>query len=139
MITFEVEDKTPELMQKLEAAAGRFVRSAALHIEGAMKASMEEPKSGESYKRGEDGIHVASAPGESPAKDSSNFINSIEIFPEAALIASTLEARIGTVLEYPVYLEEGTDDIERRPLWDETVKNELPTLEARLKREILGV
>lgn len=128
-INVKVVDKTPELMQKLEAAIGRFVAKGAGHIEGRLKASMTEPKSGRLY-----GDHRASAPGESPAVDSGNLIGSIvQIFP------STLEALIGTPVEYAVYLETGTSRMAQRPLWEKTIADELPTLEKMLDKEIDGI
>ncbi len=128
------KDRTPELMQKLDAAIGRFVRNGAGYIEGQLKSSMAEPKSGRAYKRGKDGIHIASAPGESPAVDSSNLYGSIQqIFP------STLEALIGTPVEYAGYLEDGTDRMEARPLWQRTADDSLPTLESMLREEVEGI
>lgn len=131
MIEIKVDDKTPELMQKIEAAISRFVRKSALYIEGELKSSIAEPKSGRSYKRGKDKTHVASAPGESPASDSSNYIGSIQ-----TIIESSLEAKVGTNVEYAVYLEEGTATIEQRPLWEQTAKEVLPTLETLLANEL---
>lgn len=128
-IVVKIEDKTPELFQKMEAAIGRFVRKGAAFIEGALKTSMAEPKSGGRY-----GDHIASAPGESPAVDSGNLIGSItQIFP------STLEAKIGTPVEYALYLEDGTGRMAARPLWQRTATESLPTLEAMLRDELKGV
>lgn len=130
MIEIRVQDETPELMQKVNAAISRFVRKSALYIEGEIKSSMAEPKSGESYPRGKDKTHVASAPGESPAVDSSNLIGSImpQIFP--------LEAKVGTPVEYAIYLEEGTTRMDERPVWEKTATEFLPTLETLLTSEI---
>lgn len=127
MIEVDIKDKTPELMQKVEAAIGRFVKKGADVIEQALRASMAEPKTGRMY-----GKHRASAPGESPAVDSSNLIGSIaQVFP------STLEALIGTPVVYAGYLERGTDGrMAARPLWEVTAKESLPTLEKILDQEI---
>lgn len=114
-------------MQKLDAAIGRFVVKGAAYIEGQLKTSMAEPKSGKRY-----GDHIASAPGESPAIDSSNLVNSIVTLIEA----NSLEAKIGTPVEYSLFLEEGTTKMEQRPLWEKTAKDSLPTLENILKAEI---
>lgn len=131
MIRVTVDDDTPELFGKLEKAISRFVRKGITHIEGEIKSSIAEPKSGLEYKRG-DKVHVASAPGESPASDSSNYLNSIG----PAIFESTLEAKVGTPLEYPIYLEEETEDIAERPLWEKTQQEVLPTLETLLANEI---
>lgn len=125
-ITVTIKDKTPERLKGLEGAVERFVVKAAGHIEGELKASMAEPKSGRRY-----GKHTASAPGESPAIDSSNLTGSIAI-----LQANSLEAKIGTPVEYAVYLEEGTSNMAARPLWERTARESLPTLEQMLQNEI---
>lgn len=128
-IRVTVEDRTPELFQKLDAAIGRFVRKGIGFMEGRVKASMAEPKTGRQY-----GKHRASAPGESPAVDSGNLIGSIQqIFP------STLEGRVGTNVEYAIYLEQGTARMAARPLWEKTRTESLPTLEQMLDREIAGI
>lgn len=114
-------------MQKLEAAIGRFVVKGAAYVEGQLKSSMAAPKSGRRY-----GKHVASAPGESPAVDSSNLIGSIHTL----IAANRLEAKVGTPVQYAVFLEEGTSKMAPRPLWEKTAKDSLPTLENMLKAEI---
>lgn len=133
MITIRVRNATPELMQKLQAGVSRFIRKGAHYVEGKLKSSMAEPKSGRTYKRGKDGTHVASAPGESPAVDSSSYINDLK-----PVFENSLEARIGTVLDYPVLLEEGTPGgmIAPRPLWNKTLVDVLPTLETLLEAEL---
>lgn len=131
MIRVYIEDDTPELFAKVEKAVSRFIRKGTVYIEGELKSSIAEPKSGNSYPRGASGEHIASAPGESPASDSGNFIGSI-----GPPMFATLEAKIGTPLEYPVYLEEGTVHIEPRPLWEKTVQEVLPTLEVLLATEV---
>lgn len=128
-ISVTVKDRTPELMQKLEAAIGRFVRKGVLFLGGQVKAKMAEPKTGRMY-----GTHRASAPGEAPAVDSSNLIGSItEIFP------STLEGMVGTNVEYAIYLEQGTSRMAARPVWEKTRTESLPTLEQMLDAEIAGI
>ena len=129
-----VKDKTPELFQKLQAAISRFVRKAAGYIEGEIKSSMAEPKSGRSYPRGKDETHVASAPGESPAVDSSNLIGSI-----APIFENSLEALVGAAVEYAQFLEFGTSQMAQRPVWEKTVEESLPTLEAFLASEIKAI
>lgn len=128
-VTIRVSDKTPELMQKLQAGLERFVVKGAAYIEGQLKTSMAEPKSGRSYNRGNK-VHIASAPGESPAIDSSNLTGSI-----TTIMESSLEAKIGTPVEYAQWLEDGTEKMKPRPLWGVTAKGSLPTLEKILAAE----
>lgn len=130
-IKIKVTNKTPELMQKVEAATSRFVRKGVAAIEGEIKSSMAEPKSGREYERKGGRIHVASAAGESPANDYGDYDGTIQ-----SIFERTLEGKVGTPIEYALFLEEGTDDIEERPLWEKTAKEMLPTLEAMLEREI---
>ena len=128
-ITVTVSDKTPELFRKLDLAVRRFVVKAAAYIEGQVKSSMAEPKSGHRY-----GKHVASAPGESPAIDSSNLIGSIQKIIEK----NGLMARIGTPVEYAGWLEDGTSRMEARPVWEVERMEALPTLEKMLAAEVGG-
>jgi len=154
-IEVKVVDRTPELMQKLDAAIGRFVVKGSEHINREVRASMAEAKTGTMY-----GTHQASAPGESPAVDSGNYIGSIVI-----IYPSTFEALIGTPVEYALYLEEGTrppatrasrrkkdqqgpvlnmmgphmGGMAPRPLWEKTMTESLPTLENLLDAEIAGI
>lgn len=121
-----VQDKTPELFQKLEAGIGRFVVKGAHYIKGQLQADMAKPKSGKLYGR-----HRASAPGESPAVDSSNLITSI-----AVIMENLLEAKIGTPVEYSIWLEDGTSRMAARPLWDRVAKQSIPTLDTMLAQEI---
>lgn len=126
-ISISVKDKTPELLGKLEAAIRRYVAKAAAYIEGEVKASMGGPKSGQRY-----GTHIASAPGESPAIDSSNLIGSIQIVIEN----NGLMARMGTPVEYAPMLEDGTSRMAARPVWEVERIESLPTLEKMLKEEV---
>lgn len=130
-ITIRVTDKTPELFQKLEAAIGRFVVKGAAYVEGKWKLAMVTPKTGHVYHRG-DKIHIASAPGEAPAVDSSNYINSIEVL----ISENSLEAKIGTPVQYAAWLEDGTDRMAARPVVARTAAESLPTLDKLLKAEI---
>ncbi len=119
-------DDTPELFQKLEAGLGRFVKKGSAYIEGQLKVSMAGAKSGRMY-----GTHQASAPGESPAVDSGNLAGSISV-----IMASSLEAKIGTNVEYATYLENGTSRMAQRPLWEKTATESIPMLEEILRTEI---
>lgn len=130
-IKITVNDRTPELTQKLEAAIGRFVVKGAAYLEGQVESSMAEPKSGKTYRRGKE-THTASAPGESPAIDSSNYVNLIDTI----IAANRLEAKIGTSAEYALYLEDGTEGMEPRPVWEPEAKEALPTLEKMLAAEV---
>ena len=126
-VTIKVtKDDSSKKLDALEAGIERFVKKGIAVLDSRIKAKMAEPKTGQRY-----GKHIASAPGEAPAIDSSNLIGSIEeIFP------STLEGKLGTVVAYAPMLESGTSRMEARPVWEVTAIEEMPTLEALLKQEV---
>jgi len=148
MITIKFENRVPELTAKVQNAVSQFVRAGSLHLVNTMKVSMADRKSGRTYPRGKIARHQASAPGESPAVDSGNYINSIVI--DKVFETNALEALIGTVLPYAKWLEDGTNapspkdgnmgplmgGIRPRPLWAKTVEQELPTLDKLLEHYI---
>lgn len=128
------KDRTPEMLAELDRKLEGFVKGGAAHVAGQLRASMNEPKTGRAYKRGKNRVHIASAPGESPANDTQNLNNSIQqIFP------STLEALIGTAVEYAKYLEDGTRRMAARPLWQKTVDDSMPTLEKMLQEAVATI
>ncbi|HEV7701264.1 MAG TPA: hypothetical protein VGO43_13615 [Pyrinomonadaceae bacterium] len=133
-ITIKITDRTGAKFAGLEKGVERFVKKGIGYLEGEIKGSMAKPKHGRSYKRGGK-VHIASAKGESPAIDSSNYIGSIQqVFP------SPLEGLLGTNASadgfpYPVWLEEKME----RPLWEFEAKEALPTLEQILRQEVHGV
>lgn len=80
-------------------ALDAIVRTVAFSIERRVKTSMVGPKSGRVYKRGKR-KHRASAPGETPAIDTGNLINSIRTFAERpARWAVGVGAYYGLILE----------------------------------------
>jgi phage gpG-like protein len=87
------------------------VRKTAADVESEVKKEMAAPKSGRRYRRG-GGMHQASAPGEAPAVDLGQLINSIQIRDE-----SDLTSVVGTNVEYATALEYGTRKMAPRPVW----------------------
>ena len=69
------------------------------------------PKTGETYKRGKK-VHIASAPGESPATDRGGLVSSIYFSQKNAFLAI-----IGSRLKYAYWLEFGTTVTDARPSW----------------------
>ena len=96
MIGIEVE--FPDLSQLLKEEEREIIRLVTFGTANRMKALIAEPKSGNEYPR-KKGIHVASAPGEAPASDSDNLINSI--MPDVKdLIGEITLAVHGVILEF---------------------------------------
>jgi hypothetical protein len=125
MLDIKVDNKIPELFQKLEAAVSRFVQTSAADLGDAARAAMGGPRSGRLY-----GSHQASAPGEPPASRSGKYLSGIEI-----LEGSSLEAKVGASVSYAPILEYGLN----RPLWSKVLTEALPTLETKLADEIAGL
>ena len=118
MIDVKIDNKIPELFQKLEAAVSRFVQTTAEEMAGAARAALTGPKSGRMYGR-----HRASAPGESPASRSGRYLAGIQVIQ-----AGSLEAKVGASVPYAPILENEMN----RPLWNRTLAEILPTLDGRL-------
>ena len=78
-------------------------------VETHVKVELQTPGSGEVYTRGSRS-HRASAPGQPPAIDTGNLINSIEVGD-----VTPTQATLGVGAEYAEYLEFGTSRMEARP------------------------
>jgi hypothetical protein len=98
----------PDLVAAMPGKVKRVVRTTALSIETDMKRRMQGQKSGRLYRRGGK-IHVASAPGEAPAIDTSLLINSIQSTHEG------FTSWIDVFADYGGDLEFGTTHIAPRP------------------------
>jgi hypothetical protein len=94
MITFSVQIKGDDRKE-----IGQFVRAIAFGTEAEIKLSFSGPKSGRAYNR-RGRIHIASAPGESPAVDTGFLSNSIQ-----TTVKSDYEAEIVIGAEYAEILE----------------------------------
>ena len=104
-----LQSNIPSLVKQMRSRASRIVRRTAAAIEGDIKTGMSEPKSGRSYKRGKK-RHTASAPGESPAIDRGDYVNTISAVP----VDETTSA-VGTNDERGPVLELGGGKTEARP------------------------
>lgn len=97
MIRFEV--LSPELQDELKRQVSPIIRTFTLGISGEMRRLMQLPKRGREYKR-RTRTHIASAPGEAPAIDTSNLVNSIQV-----LFPNSIAGAISIGAEYAAYLE----------------------------------
>lgn len=91
-----------EIDEVCETTAWRVVTAAKISI-------MNPPKSGRVYQRGKR-AHQASAPGEAPATDVGNLVNSVMLYKTA-----TADWLINWNAEYAAALEYGTPRILPRP------------------------
>ena len=109
-------NRFPEIAAKLPREAAKITEKTALRIEETAKTSMAGPKSGRMY-----GAHQASAPGESPAIDTSNLANSIGT---EAMGGASHMVYAGT--EYALSLEFGSPRIAPRPFLGPAASQEEP-------------
>jgi HK97 gp10 family phage protein len=91
------------------AALGKAVLAGGFALEGKIKESMGEQKSGRMY-----GKHQASAPGEAPAIDTGALLNSINTELTAAT-PTKAEGQVATNQVYAPPLEFGTSRMAARP------------------------
>lgn len=97
----------PDLAEIIRDEERDIIRLVTFGTADRMKSVIAEPKSGNSYKRG-DKVHIASAPDESPASDSGNLINTI--MPNANYLQGEI-----TLADYGLFLEFGTSKMAARP------------------------
>jgi len=109
-------NRFPEIAAKLPREAAKITEKTALRIEETAKTSMAGPKSGRMY-----GAHQASAPGESPAIDTSNLANSIGT---EAMGGASHMVYAGT--EYALSLEFGSPRVAPRPFLGPAASQEEP-------------
>lgn len=110
-------NRFPEIAAKLPREAAKITKKTALRIEETAKTSMAGPKSGRMY-----GAHQASAPGESPAIDTSTLANSIQTEPESGAVHVV---HTGDV-ESAAHLEFGTVHMAPRPFLGPAASQEEP-------------
>lgn len=109
-VSFKLTDnRIPEIRAKLPLLTDKHVMATAMQVEANMKTSMSGQKSGIIYQRGGK-AHQASAPGEPPAIDTGNLVNSV--FSEKS---GPGQAVVGASAEYAEYLEFGTSKMAARP------------------------
>jgi len=109
-------NRFPEIAAKLPREAAKITEKTALRIEETAKTSMAGQKSGRMY-----GAHQASAPGESPAIDTSNLANSIGT---EAMGGASHMVYAGT--EYALSLEFGSPRVAPRPFLGPAASQEEP-------------
>lgn len=95
-------DRLGDVTRRVNASKVQILTTVAVALEGEIKDQLSRPGSGVTYKRGKNGTHQASAPGEPPAPDSNRLVNSIhhEVGGDSA--------RVGTDEPYAKPLEFGT-------------------------------
>ena len=109
-----------DMSSKLHTEVADAVAETTLAIESGVKLRIQRgSKTGKVYQKyNPRRTHQASAPGQSPATDTGNLINSI--YTDIA----GLTGAVGSTLAYASYLEYGTTRLLARPAWTPTVEDE---------------
>lgn len=141
-MSFQLTSNIPQITSLLKQRASRLVRTTANNIEASVKVSMGEPKSGRTYKKGKaPGIgkrgkrlkdrrktHTRSAPGESPAIDTTALVTSVGVD-----VTGKMSAVVGTNMEYAEALEFGSHKMAPRPFLGPAFEEAEPGFDAGLK------
>lgn len=110
-MSFRLDSQIVSVNALLRKRAGNLVHDTAAQIEAIVRVGMAEPKSGAKRRSSKTGrAHIASAPGESPAIDTSLLVNSLSY-----QMTGETAAVVGVGAEYAVHLELGTAHIAPRP------------------------
>jgi hypothetical protein len=118
-----LNSRIPELKGQMRQRVSSVVRRTAFNIQGRIRRSFAEPKSGRMYGR-----HQASAPGEAPAIDTGALTNSIQVAMEG-----DMTAYVFTNMEHGPGLEYGTRKMAARPFMLPAAEDERPTFEQEMK------
>src|SRR3990172_8567370 len=105
----ELIRKLQNLQTEVPAGMGKAMLAGAFVLEGFIKQSMQEGHHGRIYRRGGK-VHQASAPGETPAVDFGNLINSID-----SSLLDNNASQVTTNADYAPALEFGTARMAARP------------------------
>lgn len=116
------KDNSNSLTHQLQQAVTTKLSVVAHEYRRDLRAKLDVPpsRSGRFYNVG-GRLHQASAPGEPPAPLSRDLIESIQIIHERRFLLAD-KYTVFSPLNYAFYLEEGTKNIEVRPAWKETLR-----------------
>lgn len=139
-----VQVKGIESVAKLVAAATEKRRKAAVDelnkgafaIHAWIVADMNKPKSGNVSARGI-GTHTASAPGESPARDSGELVRKLRV-DLANVQESDPTAQVISAADYAAALEFGTERVAARPYMRPGFAANIQRIRARVKAALGG-
>jgi hypothetical protein len=125
-------NRIPRIRAELMPAVSAALERGAYAIERRTKENMAAPKHGRVYRRGTV-VHVASAPGESPAIDTGMLANSIRTIRLDALKYAVQAATI-----YAYALFKGTDRMAARPFLKPEAEELFGQIRTNVMRAIRG-
>lgn len=130
MSGYVLRSTIPDIVRLMPNRARRVVRETALLVETDIKLAMQSSRGGRAYRRGGK-MHIASAPGQAPAIDASNLIESIRIEHESG---PTSHVNVGA--DYAEHLEFGTSKMAARPSVGPAMEKNRPGFEAQLGKAV---
>jgi hypothetical protein len=140
MITMRVEnekavaDAIKQYGAQAEAAIGRAVQATGLEVRSDIQRRiLRGPKTGKVYLRGSVS-HQASRAGEAPATDTGTLASSISY-----RLIDTMTAEVESRLNYSLFLEFGTVNMDARPSWTPAVEAASPNLQRRVADALRGL
>jgi hypothetical protein len=118
-----------KLTENARKRLGRVLLVSAVNIAEGAKEEIQRgaPRTGRLYRKVSGRLHRASAPGEYPASDTGQLVNSIH-----AIKVSGLAVRVGSMAKHGKWLEEGTRHMKKRPWLEPEVRKELPNLRKQI-------
>lgn len=130
IIAAVLDNRLGQIARDLEIEADQACSDTAQAIRSRVSSGMSGPHTGRIYGR-----HQASAPGEMPAVDTTNLMNSILVEQ-----VSQMKWVVYTVVKYAPHLEFGAPraHIEPRPFFRPSAEEERPLFQNRLARLIRG-
>jgi hypothetical protein len=132
VLKVRVDSKFPQLNAEAERLASRAVKHTAERIHRVTAEMMGEPKTGRVYPHGPTGLHQASSPGEAPAIETHQLVNSLK-----TEYLQPQQGYVYTETEYSVYLEFGTSRMAKRPFFGPAAQIAWPDFAAEMA-EIYG-
>lgn len=135
-----LEGMGEEMLSELRPWAERRVKDGAVMLEAEIKTTLSGQRTGKVYQPTRTGRpHVASAPGEAPARLFGRLFNSITHDPPK-WTGNEVTSEVGTNVEYARRLEQGGRDsrgiyIAPRPYMEPSIRKAEPKWDAMLERE----
>jgi phage gpG-like protein len=123
-----LEDNIPRIISGMNSGAARVIAETCFDIEARAKSSMAGAKSGRVYPHKGGKMHQASAPGEAPAIDTGNLVNSIQVQ------VSGFTGIVYTNTEYAPVLEFGGAKMAARPFFTPAATEAWPDFLEAMKR-----
>jgi len=127
----------PQAVEIIKQAARQGLSGAAIEVQSEAQRTLNREGRGRVYVKRGGRVHVASLPGNPPAKDTGNLGRSVQIDDRQLTQASNeLRVRIGTDQPYGRWMEFGTRNIAPRPWLNRSLNQARPSALKRIDQAI---